>query len=49
MLTLTVPTPSVSNSGLVPASMPPISARVIRQKEVGDIHLIGVQFVRPLD
>ncbi|MFZ0037611.1 MAG: PilZ domain-containing protein [Candidatus Acidiferrales bacterium] len=49
MITLTVPTPSVSNSGLVPASMPPISARVIRQKEVGDIHLIGVQFVRPLD
>src|ERR1700684_1971648 len=49
MVTLTVPTPSVSNSGLVPASMAPISARVIRQKEVGDIHLIGVQFVRPLD
>jgi len=33
---------------LVPASMAPISARVIRQKEVGDIHLVGVQFLRPL-
>lgn len=49
ILILTVPTPSISNSGLVPTSMPPISARVIRQKELGDIHLIGVQFLRPLD
>lgn len=48
LVTLTIPTPSVTNSGLVPASMAPISARVIRQKEVGDIHLVGVQFLRPL-
>jgi hypothetical protein len=49
MVTLTIPTPSVSNSGLVPTSMAPISARVIRQKELGDVHLVGVQFVHPLD
>jgi len=48
LLTLTIPTPSVTNSGLVPASMAPISARVIRQKEVGDIYVVGVQFLRPL-
>lgn len=49
LITLTVPAPSVSNSGLVPASMEPIHARVLRQKEVGDVHLIGVQFLKPLD
>jgi c-di-GMP-binding flagellar brake protein YcgR len=49
LITLTVPAPSVSNSGLVPASMAPIQARVLRQKEVGDVHLIGVQFLKPLD
>ena len=27
----------------------PIHARVLRQKEVGDVHLIGVQFLKPLD
>jgi c-di-GMP-binding flagellar brake protein YcgR len=49
LITLTVPAPSVSSSGLVPASMAPIHARVLRQKEVGDVHLIGVQFLKPLD
>jgi len=29
--------------------MAPIQARVLRQKEVGDVHLIGVQFLKPLD
>lgn len=49
LITLTVPAPSVSSSGLVPASMAPIQARVVRQKEVGDVHLVGVQFLKPLD
>lgn len=49
MLTLTVPAPSISTSGLIPASMEPIQARVVRQKEVGDVHVIGVQFIKPLD
>jgi PilZ domain len=49
LITLTVPAPSVSSSGLVPASMAPIQARVLRQKEVGDVHLVGVQFLKPLD
>jgi len=49
LITLTVPAPSVSSSGLVPASMAPIHARVLRQREVGDVHLIGVQFLKPLD
>jgi len=48
MVTLTVPAPSISTSGLVPASMEPIQARVVRQKQVGDVHMIGVQFMKPL-
>ena len=49
MVTLTVPAPSVSTSGLIPTSMPPIHARVMRQKEVGDTRLIAVQFTKPID
>lgn len=49
MITLTVPAPSVSTSGLIPTSMPPIHARVMRQKEVGDTRLIAVQFTKPID
>ncbi|MFZ0637555.1 MAG: PilZ domain-containing protein [Candidatus Acidiferrales bacterium] len=49
LITLTVPAPSISNSGLIPTSMPPIQSRVIRQKEVGDVYLVGVQFTKPLD
>ena len=49
MVTLTVPAPSISTSGLIPAAMEPIQARVVRQKEVGDVHMIGVQFMKPLD
>ena len=49
ILTLTIPTPQMSTSGLIPAAMAPMAARVVRQKEVGDVHIVGVQFVRPLD
>jgi len=48
IITLTVPAPSISNSGLIPADMGPLQARVVRQKEVGDVHLIGVQFLKPI-
>jgi PilZ domain len=49
IVTLTIPTPQISSSGLIPAAMAPIAARVVRQKEVGDVQLVAVQFVRPIE
>jgi PilZ domain len=46
---LTIPAPPPTSSGRVPAETPPILARVRRQVEAGDVHLIGVEFLRPLD
>lgn len=48
VVTLTIPAPSITSSALVPAGMPPIQARVKRQHEAGDIHLIGVEFLKPI-
>ena len=49
LVTLTIPAPPVSSSGLVPAGMSPITARVLRQKKTDDVHLIGLEFLKPLD
>src|SRR6202021_2237230 len=38
----TLPAPSITSSGLVPAGMPPIQAKVKRCQEAGDVQLIGV-------
>ena len=48
VVTLTIPAPSITSSALVPAGMPPIQARVKRQQEAGDIHLVGVEFLKPI-
>ena len=48
IVTLTIPAPSITSSGLVPAGMPPIQARVKRQQEAGDVHLVGVEFLKPI-
>jgi hypothetical protein len=48
VVTLTIPAPSITSSALVPAGMPPIQARVKRQQEAGDVHLIGVEFLEPI-
>lgn len=48
IVTLTIPAPSITSSALVPAGMPPIQARVKRQHEAGDVHLIGVEFLKPI-
>jgi hypothetical protein len=48
VIQLTIPTPSPSNSGLVPNETPPISARVRRQESAGDVRLFGLEFLRPL-
>jgi PilZ domain len=49
LVSLRIPAPSPSSSGLVPEASPPISARVIREQPVGDIHLVAVEFVKPLE
>ena len=47
-VTLTIPAPSITSSALVPAGMPPIQARVKRQQGAGDVHLVGVEFLKPI-
>lgn len=48
VVTLTIPAPSITSSALVPAGMPPIQARVKRQQEAGEVHLVGVEFLKPI-
>lgn len=48
IVTLTIPSPSITSSALVPAGMPPIQARVKRQQHAGDVYLVGVEFLKPL-
>ena len=48
IITLTIPAPSITSSALIPAGMPPIQARVTRQQEAGDVHLVGVEFLKPI-
>jgi hypothetical protein len=47
-VTLTIPAPSITSSGLVPAGMAPIQAKVKRQQAAGDVHLVGVEFLKPI-
>ena len=51
VLTLTVPAPSVSSTStaLVPAGTSPLLAKVVRCQELGDVHLIGAEFLEPID
>jgi len=48
VVTLTIPAPSITSSALVPAGMPPIQARIKRQQGAGDVHLVGVEFLKPI-
>lgn len=48
IITLTIPAPSITSSGLIPAGMPPIQARVKRQQQAGDVYLVGVEFLKPI-
>ena len=45
---LTIPAPP-SSSAVLPRETPPIQARVKRQITTGDVHLVGVEFLKPLD
>jgi hypothetical protein len=48
IVTLTIPAPSITSSALVPAGMPPIQARVKRKQDAGDVHLVGLEFLKPI-
>jgi hypothetical protein len=48
ILNLTIPAPP-SPSDLLPAETPPIQARVCRHGMAGDLHLLGVEFLKTLD
>lgn len=49
VISLTIPAPSPSTAGLIPNSSGPIQARVRRMQAAGDMHLVGVEFLRTLD
>ena len=49
LLRITIPVSSEQVSGLVPAETPPIQLRVLRSVPAGDTHLIGIEFLTPLD
>jgi PilZ domain-containing protein len=50
VVSITVPAPSPhSSSSVVPNETPPISAKILRQSAAGDIHLFGLEFLRPLE
>jgi hypothetical protein len=48
-VSLTIPAPSPTGSPDIPPGTPPITARVKRQELTGDVRLVGVEFLRPLD
>jgi len=49
LVSLTIPAPPPASSTPVPATVGPIQARVRRMHRRGDLHLVGVEFVSPLD
>lgn len=46
---LTIPAPPPPSTGTVPLETPPLQARVRRQQAAGDIHLVGLEFLKALD
>lgn len=48
-VSLTIPAPSPAGFPGMPPETRPITARVKRQHSTGDVHLVGVQFLKPLD
>jgi len=49
VISLTIPAPSPSTAGLVPAPNGPMQARVRRLQPAGDVHLVGVEFLRSIE
>ena len=46
---LTIPAPSQASSSLLPNETPPIVAKVRRTDSIGDLRLLGLQFLHPLE
>ncbi len=46
---LTIPAPSPTSSSLVPNETPPIAARILRQDVLGDMRLLALEFLKPLE
>ena len=49
LVSLTIPAPSLSTTGLLPAGNTPIQARVLRTETAGDVHLVEVEFLRSIE
>lgn len=49
LVNLTVPAPPPSATGAVSAQTLPIQARICRQQIAGDVHLVGLEFLTPLE
>jgi hypothetical protein len=49
LVSLRIPAPSPSFSGLVLEVLPVIGARTVRSRPMGDLHFGGLEFVKPLD
>jgi len=47
-VTLTIPSPSLGASSMVPPSTPPIMACVKRQSHGTDVYMVGVEFLNGL-
>ena len=48
LVLLTIPAPSPSSNGRAQAPSNPIQARVLRSDLSGDVHLIGVEFLKSI-
>ena len=46
---MTIPAPSPASSGILPSETPPIAAKVLRQDSAGNVRLLGLEFLRPLE
>jgi hypothetical protein len=46
---LTIPAPFPAISSVLPSETPPISARLRRQEAIGDLRLLGLEFLKPLE
>src|ERR1700722_1766959 len=49
VIRITIPVSAEPISALIPVETPPIEARVCRVTGAGDVRLVGVEFVKPLD
>jgi hypothetical protein len=46
---LTIPAPAPASSSMVPSETPPITAKVRRQQDLGDLRVFGLEFLRSLE